>query len=72
MKKNTAPDSDTWLEEHGDYLFRFAMLKLKDASLAEDLVQDTLVSAMAAKDRYFPLATVRTWLTTICIDRRDD
>lgn len=65
MKKNTATDSDTWLEEHGDYLFRFAMLKLKDAALAEDLVQDTLVSAMAAKDRYLPLATVRTWLTTI-------
>lgn len=65
MKENTAPDSNAWLEKHGDYLFRFAMLKLKDTALAEDIVQDTLVSAMAAKDRFLPKASVRTWLTTI-------
>jgi RNA polymerase sigma-70 factor (ECF subfamily) len=58
-------DSGVWLEEHGDYLYRFALMKLKNSSLAEDMVQETLVSAIAARERYQATASVRTWLTTI-------
>lgn len=72
MEKGNAPDSHTWLEEHGDYLFRFALLKLKDTALAEDLVQDTLLSALAAKDSFSSKASVRTWLTTILRNKMVD
>lgn len=64
--KNTSPlDPEAWLEEYGDYLFRFALQKVRNSALAEDLVQETLLSALVAKDRFTATATVRTWLTTI-------
>jgi RNA polymerase sigma-70 factor, ECF subfamily len=72
MEKGNALDSNTWLDEHGDYLFRFAVLKLKDAALAEDLVQDTLLSAVAAKDTFSTKASIRTWLTTIMKNKMVD
>ena len=53
------------LEDHADYLFSYAMLKLKDVSLAEDMVQDTLLSALLSQDSFEPKASIRTWLTTI-------
>jgi RNA polymerase sigma-70 factor (ECF subfamily) len=53
------------LEDHADYLFSYAMLKLRDVSLAEDMVQDTLLSAVISMDGFKPVASVRTWLTTI-------
>lgn len=65
MEKGNALNSNTWLDEHGDYLFRFAVTKLKNAALAEDLVQDTLLSAMMAKNSFSANASVRTWLTAI-------
>ncbi|MFZ3088522.1 MAG: sigma-70 family RNA polymerase sigma factor [Methylotenera sp.] len=65
MKQGNVLDSHKWLEEHGDYLFRFAVFKLKNAALAEDMVQETLLSALSAKDGFTFKATVRTWLTAI-------
>lgn len=72
MKKEKTTNSIAHLEVHADYLFSYAMLKLKDKALAEDLVQDTLVSALAASDEYTAQASVRTWLTTILKNRMID
>lgn len=65
MEKGHALNSNTWLDEHGDYLFRFAVSKLKNVALAEDMVQDTLLSAMTAQEGFSVNAAVRTWLTAI-------
>lgn len=72
MEKGNALNSNTWLEEHGDYLFHFALQKLKDTALAEDMVQDTLISAITAKDNFQPTASVRTWLTSILKNKMVD
>jgi RNA polymerase sigma-70 factor (ECF subfamily) len=56
---------ETWLEQHGNALFRFALLRLRDAQKAEEVVQDTLVAALQARARYNGDATVRTWLIGI-------
>ncbi len=56
---------DKWLSDYGDYLFRYAVLQLKDKSLAEDLVQDTFVSAYKARDQFQGKSSVKTWLVTI-------
>ena len=65
MRKGNSLDSNAWVDEHGDYLFRFAVKQLKNTSLAEDMVQDTLVSAMTAKNSFSSISSVRTWLTAI-------
>ena len=55
----------TWLEEHGDYLFSYALLRVKDTHLAEDLVQETLLAAITAKNTFSNQSTIRTWLIGI-------
>ena len=35
-----------WLNQHGDYLYRFALARLRDPHLAEDVVQETFLAAI--------------------------
>lgn len=53
-----------WLAEHGDYLYRFALVRLRDSYLAEEVVQDTLLAAMQGSG-YSGKSSARTWLTGI-------
>lgn len=59
------PDPNTWLDQHGDALFRYALLRVRNTTLAEDLVQETLLAALKARARYAGEASERTWLTGI-------
>jgi len=61
--KNMNPDE--WLRDFGDYLYRYALLQLKDAGAAEDAVQDALMSAYRARDQFQGKSAVKTWLMTI-------
>jgi len=72
MKTAPSLNAEGLLDEHGDYLFRFALLRLKDSALAEDMVQETLIAAFAARDRYTSSASVRTWLTAIMKNKMID
>src|SRR5437773_5468290 len=63
MPEATAPSE--WVEAHGDYLFNFATGQLRDASVAEDLVQDTFLAAFKARDRFPSQSSERTWLVGI-------
>lgn len=54
-----------WLENYGDYLYRFAMFRVRDESLAEDLVQETLLAALESIDRFSHKSSERTWLVAI-------
>jgi len=64
------PDEHTlepehWLEKHGDYLFSYAMLRLNHTEKAEDLIQETFLSALASRDSFRGNSTERTWLISI-------
>jgi RNA polymerase sigma-70 factor (ECF subfamily) len=59
------PDPTAWVDEHGDALYRFALLRVKDTHVAEDLVQDTFVSALEGLDAFKGESSVRTWLVGI-------
>jgi RNA polymerase sigma-70 factor, ECF subfamily len=65
MATSPAPTPATWLEEHGDYLYRYALLQLRDSAAAEDAVQETLLAALSAWARFSGQSSVRTWLTGI-------
>lgn len=65
INKSSGLRFERHIEDHGDYLFGYAMLKLKNIALAEDLVQETFLSAIAAQEGFTAEASVRTWLTTI-------
>ena len=53
------------LESHRKYLLRYALFQLRDPSLAEDAVQDTLIAALAQRDSFEGRSQLRTWLTSI-------
>ena len=59
----THPES--WVDEHGDVLFRFALLRVRNRSLAEALVQEALLAAFRSRRRYSGRASERTWLVQI-------
>lgn len=58
-------DANTWLEEHGDALYRYALVRVRDSSVAEDLVQEALFAAMKAADSFQGASSERTWLIGI-------
>lgn len=65
---NTEPSGTTpedWVEAHGDYLFNFAIGQVRDAGAAEDLVQETFLAALKARDRFTGQSSERTWLVGI-------
>jgi RNA polymerase sigma-70 factor (ECF subfamily) len=63
--RHTSPDPSSWLDRHGDYLFRYAVLRLHDSSLAEDAVQETLLAALQSSSSFAGRGAERTWLTGI-------
>jgi RNA polymerase sigma-70 factor (TIGR02943 family) len=63
-KKHTI-DPQSWVEHYGDYLFNFAVVRVNDRLKAEDLVQETFLSALKAEDRFRGESSERTWLTAI-------
>lgn len=60
-----APDPGVWLDQHGDYLYKYAHFRLRDASAAEDAVQETFLAAIKAYSKYEGRGSERTWLVGI-------
>lgn len=58
-------DKTLLITENADYLFAFALKKVKDRELAKDFVQDTFVSALNGLDKFKGESAIRTWLTSI-------
>jgi RNA polymerase sigma-70 factor (TIGR02943 family) len=58
-------DPSGWVDLHGDALYRFAILRVSDPHTAEDLVQETFLSALRAADRFEGKSSIRTWLIAI-------
>jgi RNA polymerase sigma-70 factor, ECF subfamily len=70
-------DPNAWLKEHGDYLYGYALRHLRDTTLAEEAVQETLIAAWQGRASYAGASGERTWLTGIlkhkiidCLRRR--
>ena len=64
-KQTTPIDATAWVDDHGDFLYRYAVVRLRDDSIAEDVVQETLLAAIQSITSYSGKATERTWLTSI-------
>lgn len=53
-----------WLNEHGDYLYRFALARLRNPHQAEDVVQETMLAAIKSQN-FQGESSSKTWLTGI-------
>lgn len=61
----TARIDQSGLQEHGRYLYRYALQQVRDAERARDLVQDTFVAALEGDASFQGRSAVRTWLVGI-------
>lgn len=60
-----AIDPARWLNEHGDSLFRYALARVRRSDVAEDLVQETFLSALRNQAAFARNSSERTWLVGI-------
>jgi len=58
-------DPNKWLDSHGDYLYRYALVRVREAVAAEDLVQETLLAAVGCYQANAGRSSERTWLVGI-------
>ena len=63
--ENSLDDPAGWVDRYGDFLYRFALSRVKEPSQAEDLVQETFLAALGARHKFQGRSAVRTWLTAI-------
>lgn len=58
-------DPALWVEQHGDYLYAYALMRARNQAVAEDLVQETFLAAIKASVSYAGKSSEKTWLTGI-------
>jgi len=58
-------NSENWVNDFGDYLYNIALLRVGDVQVAEDMVQDTFISALKAADTFKGNSSERTWFVSI-------
>jgi RNA polymerase sigma-70 factor (TIGR02943 family) len=56
---------DRWVDDHGDCLYRYALIRVRNQEAAEDLVQETLLTAMRQVDKFRARSSERSWLCGI-------
>ena len=56
---------ESWVDSYGDFLYRFALSRVKDPSVAEDLVQETFLAALRGRENFKGQSAGRTWLIAI-------
>ena len=58
-------DPDRWVDDHGDYLFKFAVARLRDPVKAEDAVQETFLAALKGWKTFQGRSAEKSWLVGI-------
>ena len=65
MVSNPRKVPNNLLDEHGDFLYRYALIRLRDENLAEEFVQETLLKAIKNYSSFRGESALRTWLVQI-------
>ena len=58
-------DPARWVDEYGDYLFKYAVIRLRDPAKAEDTVQETFLAALKGASKFSGKSAEKSWLTGI-------
>ena len=58
-------DPERWVESYGDYLFKYALIRLRDSNRAEDAVQETFLAALKGGEAFAGRSAEKSWLVGI-------
>ena len=56
---------ETWVDRYGNYLYAYAMSRLRNADAAADCVQDTFLAGIKALERFDGSRDIKFWLRGI-------
>ena len=56
---------ELWVDLYGDYLFKFALLRVRDPGRAEDFVQETFLAALRGGQSFAGRSAEKSWLVGI-------
>ncbi len=65
MPDHEKSDPLQWVDLYGDFLYRFALARINDVSVAEDLVQETFLAALSAHKTFKGYSSEKTWILGI-------
>ena len=63
--KSTLSDPAQWVDLYGNYLYRFALGRIRNTQDAENVVQETLLAAFKARESFSGRSSERTWMIGI-------
>ena len=58
-------DPEIWVDQYGDYLYRYAYSRLRDSNAAEEVVQETFVAGVRHREQFAGKSSERAWLIGI-------
>jgi len=56
---------EQWVEDYGDYLYRYALSRICDPAMAEDLVQETFLAGIKGLGAFDNRVEIKFWLRGI-------
>jgi len=59
------PPPEDWVDLYGDYLYRYALSRLRDPSLAEDCLQETFLSGIKHLEKLDSSRDIKFWLRAV-------
>jgi RNA polymerase sigma-70 factor (ECF subfamily) len=57
--------AERWVDDHGECLFRYALVRVRKTEVAEDLVQETFLAAVRGYEKFGGRSSERSWLCGI-------
>jgi RNA polymerase sigma-70 factor (ECF subfamily) len=54
-----------WVDDHGECLYRYALVRVRRPEVAEDLVQEALLAAVRGYEKFGGRSSERSWLVGI-------
>ena len=64
-RDDSMSDPEQWVDLYGNYMYRYALSRVADTETAKDLVQEALVAAIKAFERFQGRSSIKTWLIAI-------
>ena len=65
ISNNPVENPEKWVDLYGDYLYGYAFYRVYEATVAEDLVQETFLAALHSFKNFQYRSSIKTWLTGI-------
>lgn len=56
---------ETWIDRYSDYLYNFAIVRVNNHEVAQDLISETFLAGLKSKANFKGEASERTWLIAI-------